>query len=118
MSRSNDRTSRTRRPASLVAEAETRVAECGLVVLVVALLLGAALISATPNQERMPTTTVRVGSGDTLWSLAHRYPVDGLTTGQTVELLSEINKLQDATIVTGAILRVPARTAPEGVAMR
>jgi LysM repeat protein len=88
-------------------------------VLIVIALMAAAWISGSREVERVPTTTHRVTVGDTLWSLARQYPVEGLTTGQTVELLQQVNDLDGATIVAGTCLRVPSDgVSDERLAMR
>lgn len=53
------------------------------------------------------TCEIEVASGDSLWSLAERYGVDGLDTSQTVDLLIEWNGLESATLQPGMFLVVP-----------
>lgn len=92
--------------------------EAGLLVLVIGTLLAAAALSATPRPTELTTTTVRVGAGESLWELAQRHPVRGMSTGQTVDLLAEINELEGAAIAEGAVLKVPASRGSSAVAMR
>jgi len=85
--------------------------------------LGAALIAVTlsagsSDLPRVSTMTVRVESGDTLWHLAKRHPVEGLTTEQTVELIVQHNQLTGATVQAGAQISVPARTSEIATAQR
>jgi len=92
----------------------------------VAILLGivAALVvttlatrSATPAD--VPTTHVRVEAGETLWSLAHDHPVDGLTTEQAVALIADLNDLGEGMpLHAGRTVRVPSPSAAGGVALR
>lgn len=53
------------------------------------------------------TCEIEVASGDSLWSLAERYGVDGLDTSQLVDLLIEWNGLESATLQPGMLLVVP-----------
>lgn len=92
--------------------------EIGLVLLVACSLVAAALLSQAPRPASVRTTTVRVGTGDSLWEIARRFPVRGLTTGETVDLLVEINGLDSASIVSGAEIRVPAAPRTDAFAMR
>lgn len=92
--------------------------ECGLVALVVCVLLVAAFVSTSVRPDVMRTTTVRVDSGDSLWEIAARFPVDGLTTGETVDLIVELNDLKSVQVPAGSSLRVPAGPASDAVAMR
>lgn len=94
------------------------IAEGGLLVLVLGVLLCAAFLSASPKPADLRTTTVQVGAGDSLWKMAQRYPVDGLTTGETVDLIAELNQLDNATIAAGTSLKVPASAESNSVAMR
>jgi nucleoid-associated protein YgaU len=47
-------------------------------------------------------TTVRVGSGDSLWGIATRH-------GTTVDAIVRVNGLRSKTIFPGQTLRIPAR---------
>ena len=76
--------------------------------MVVILLFAAAWFSGRSALPRTDTTSIRVEQGDTLWSLAERHQVDGMTTAQTVELLAQLNQIDDATIRVGDVLDVPA----------
>ena len=85
--------------------------------------LGAVLIAVTlgagsADVPKVSTMTVRVESGDTLWQLAKRHPVQGLTTEQTVELIVEHNQLAGATVQAGAQISVPARASATATAQR
>ena len=54
------------------------------------------------------TQRVMVDSGDSLWSLAERHPVPGMTTGDTVRLMKRWNHLEHAVLVPGQELYVAA----------
>lgn len=52
---------------------------------------------------------VRVHTGDSLWSLAEEYPVEGLTTQETSDMIRSVNHLERGSLDAGAVLKVPAR---------
>ncbi len=54
--------------------------------------------------------TVRVQSGDSLWSLAQEHPIDGLSTQETSDMIRSVNHLERASLDAGAVLKVPARS--------
>lgn len=54
--------------------------------------------------------TVRVQSGDSLWSLAQEHPIDGLSTRETSDLIRNVNHLEHGSLDAGAHLKVPARS--------
>ena len=53
--------------------------------------------------------TVRVHTGDSLWSLAEEHPVEGLTTQETSDMIRSANHLERGSLDAGAVLKVPAR---------
>lgn len=53
--------------------------------------------------------TVRVHTGDSLWSLAEEHPVEGLTTQETSDMIRSVNHLERGSLNAGAVLKVPAR---------
>lgn len=54
--------------------------------------------------------TVRVQSGDSLWSLAQEHSVDGLTTQETSDMIRSVNHLEHGSLDAGDVLKVPARS--------
>ena len=54
--------------------------------------------------------TVRVQSGDSLWSLAQEHSVDGLTTQETSDIIRSVNHLEHGSLDAGDVLKVPARS--------
>ena len=54
--------------------------------------------------------TVRVQSGDSLWSLAQKHPIDGLSTQETSDMIRSVNHLDRGSLDAGAVLKVPARS--------
>lgn len=54
--------------------------------------------------------TIRVQSGDSLWSLAEEYPIEGLSTQETSDMIRNVNHLEHGSLAAGAYLKVPARS--------
>ena len=54
--------------------------------------------------------TVRVQSGDSLWSLAQEHPIEGLSTQETSDMIRSVNHLEHGSLDAGAHLKVPARS--------
>lgn len=54
--------------------------------------------------------TVRVQSGDSLWSLAQEHPIEGLSTQETSDMIRSVNHLEHGSLNAGAHLKVPARS--------
>lgn len=125
------RTYRTRiyelpaRPAcavpSAVPEPRSRLsASCSAAVVVALLiaLIGAAwfmLSSANRAYSEAAASTERqaivVEPGESLWSLADEYGIDGLSTRETSDIIRSWNGLDSSTLQPGDTLLVPAHTA-------
>lgn len=54
--------------------------------------------------------TIRVQTGDSLWSLAEEYPIEGLSTQETSDMIRNVNHLEHGSLAAGAHLKVPARS--------
>ena len=54
--------------------------------------------------------TIRVQPGDSLWSLADEYPIEGLSTQETSDMIRNVNHLEHGSLAAGAHLKVPARS--------
>lgn len=54
--------------------------------------------------------TIRVQSGDSLWSLAQEHPIEGLSTQETSDMIRDVNHLEHGSLDAGAHLKVPARS--------
>lgn len=54
--------------------------------------------------------TIRVQPGDSLWSLAEEYPIEGLSTLETSDMIRNVNHLEHGSLAAGAHLKVPARS--------
>ncbi len=83
-----------------------------VVAIVLLLILGAVVTASGPQERASVVRTVRVESGQTLWSIARSNPVPGLTTQQTAELIAHTNGLTDNRIAAQSSLKVPV--APSG----
>lgn len=46
--------------------------------------------------------TVRVQSGDSLWSLAQEHPIEGLSTQETSDMIRDVNHLEHGSLDAGA----------------
>lgn len=54
--------------------------------------------------------TIRVQPGDSLWSLAEEYPIEGLSTQETSDMIRNVNHLEHGSLAASAHLKVPARS--------
>ena len=54
----------------------------------------------------MLRSTITVGAGDSLWTIASDYPVDGVSTPELVEWLKDENDLTSAALALGQSLTV------------
>lgn len=54
--------------------------------------------------------TIRVQPGDSLWSLAEEYPIEGVSTQETSDMIRNVNHLEHGSLAAGAHLKVPARS--------
>lgn len=90
-----------------------------IVVLAVALtlffVLATSIFSArhaayAESASNVTYETVRVQSGDSLWSLAQEHPIEGLSTQETSDMIRNVNHLEHCSLDAGAHLKVPARS--------
>jgi hypothetical protein len=93
--------------------------ECVILAVTAGLLLLTA-IAPLSGRARLgvATETVRISSGDTLWSIASEHPVTGLDTAGTVDLIGEINDLDGSELVAGDTVLVPADGSNGNLTMR
>lgn len=102
--RDHSRAVRTAAPLASFRALALVVATCVLVFSVIPSVLGRVTFEhALAGTE---TQQVIVDSGDSLWSLAERHPVPGMTTGDTVRLMKRWNHLEHAALVPGQELYV------------
>jgi len=108
-----------RRPQMRTRNGALSGTEIAILVGIMAALVITTLATRSTTPTDVPTIHVRVEAGETLWSLADEHPVDGLTTEQAVVLIADMNNLDDGTpLHAGRTIRVPSRTAADGVALR
>lgn len=97
---------------------ETATASRDVLLAAVALLLLIAAVASSVIGKAEPAVTAThvVSSGDTLWNLAERHPVHGLSTAQTVDLIERMNGLESALLEPGVSIALPA--APDDDTVR
>lgn len=54
-----------------------------------------------------PTKIVEVTTGDTLWNIAEKNPIDGLSITETVDAIKMVNDLDSGLLTPGMELSVP-----------
>ena len=108
---------RSQRVATTSAPAALKVST--IVALAVALtlffVLATSIFSArhaayAESVSNVTYETVRVQSGDSLWSLAQEHPIEGLSTQETSDMIRDVNHLEHGSLDAGAHLNVPARS--------
>jgi predicted nucleic acid-binding protein len=57
--------------------------------------------------DTVPTQTITVNAGDSLWTIASAHPVDGVSTPELVSWLMDENDLASAVLALGQSLTVP-----------
>lgn len=82
------------------------------------LLIASAAMSGHERPVGVPTTTVLVDGGDTLWSVAREHPIEGLSTAQTADLILELNDAKSPVLLDGQSLVVPSDPPPSAIALR
>lgn len=101
----------TARAGARAAQVESGVTPIEIAILlslVVLLFLAAARATTPPVPDALHTMSVRVAPSETLWELASTYRLEGRSTAQTVETIRALNELEDAVLVPGTVLEVPA----------
>lgn len=104
------------KPSQAQATPRSQVAiSAAIVVLLLGLFIGAAWITLageriayTQAMADTPTQTIRVSSGDSLWSIAEAHGIDNLDTRQTIEVIRAWNDLDSSMLKPGMELTVPA----------
>lgn len=74
---------------------------------VVALVVGAASVSATTSAERGPVATVVVQPGQTLWGVAEQVAPDR-DPREVVHAIVEVNDLPGSVVAPGQSLAIPS----------
>ena len=103
---------RSQRVATTSAPAALKVST--IVALAVALtlffVLATSIFSArhaayAESVSNVTYETVRVQSGDSLWSLAQEHPIEGLSTQETSDMIRDVNHLEHGSLDAGAVLK-------------
>ena len=91
----------------------SRVAAIGIVACMV-LVLGISFISDNMHHKQVldnfmasNPTSINVMSGDSLWSIASKYPIDGASTQEVVSSIVEVNDLSTTNLYPGQHIVVP-----------
>jgi hypothetical protein len=88
--------------------------------LALALLFAAAWFTTDARRPsaQYERVAVRAEAGDTAWSLARDYPVPGLTTAETAQLIISGNGIGSGPVQAGDVVLVPHVGDTSQVAMR
>lgn len=109
----------TRNQQAAVAPARVALKVSTIVAVAVALtlffVLATSVFSArhaayAESVSNVTYETIRVQPGDSLWSLAEEYPIEGLSTQETSDMIRNVNHLEHGSLAAGAYLKVPARS--------
>jgi len=73
-------------------------------------IFGARHAAYAESASNVTYETVRVRSGDSLWSLAQEHPIEGLSTQETSDMIRNVNHLEHGSLDAGVHLKVPARS--------
>ena len=91
----------------------SRAAAIGIVACMV-LVLGISFISDNMHHKQVldnfmasNPTSINVMSGDSLWSIASKYPIDGASTQEVVSSIVEVNDLSTTNLYPGQHIVVP-----------
>ncbi|MDZ4654521.1 MAG: LysM peptidoglycan-binding domain-containing protein [Coriobacteriia bacterium] len=87
--------------------------EIFLLVLFVITIIAAAVGPSLVRDRVVPdeTVTIKVSEDETLWEIARAHPIVGMTTGETIGAIYELNDMTGSYIVAGQLLVVPADPA-------
>lgn len=80
-----------------------------MVALVVGAVIGSMFSKAHSQSVPVSPTVVKVGAGDTVWSLATRFPRSGVTTGARMHQILRANPNLSGTLYAGDTIVIPAR---------
>ena len=80
-----------------------------MVALVIGAVIGSMFSKAHSQSVPVPPTVVKVGIGDTVWSLAKRYPKSGVTTGARMHQILRANPELSGTLYAGDTVVIPGR---------
>ena len=92
-------------------------AEVAALVIITAALIAGPIVTRSHAQS-FETASVLTSTGDTLWTIANRYPVPGLSTAESVEVISRLNGIESSSLSVGASILVPRESENLAVAMK
>lgn len=110
-----DSRSQTTRTRATAADAAARIETLLLIAVAISLALAAMQGSDALLHSSLRTQDVRVEPGQSLWTLAKQYPVDGADTARTVDIIASLNGLNDGVVRAGSTVRVPVANTDQGV---
>lgn len=99
----------TRRMARKLQAERRRRTVWVMVALVIGAVIGSMFSKAHSQSVPVPPTVVKVGIGDTVWSLAKRYPKSGVTTGARMHQILRANPGLSGTLYAGDTVVIPGR---------
>ena len=97
-------------PARVALRVPTIVAAFTLFFVLATSVFNARHAAYAESVSNITYETIRVQSGDSLWSLAEEYPIEGLSTQETSDMIRNVNHLEHGSLAAGAHLKVPARS--------
>lgn len=112
------RTSASRSCPRIAVSAHTRkfyvaLEWVALAVLAISLVSASVTLATRSLPDEIQTRPVRIERGDSLWSVAAAYPVDGLSTAETADLIRRANGMQGSAVYAGQLIQVPDTTASQ-----
>lgn len=114
----NIATGGSRGRARRATAALSAVERAALVAILALLVIGVWVTSARPTTQ-VHTQRVLTAPGDTLWTLASRYPVAGMTTQEEADLIGALNGIGGgASVPTQHAVVVPSTASEAAVALR
>lgn len=99
----------TRRMARKLQAERRRRTLWVVVALVVGAVIGSMFSKAHSQSVPVPPTVVKAGIGDTVWSIAKRYPRSGVTTGTRMHQILKANPALGNTLYAGDTVVIPSR---------
>ena len=99
----------TRRMARKLQAERRRRSLWVVVALVIGAVIGSMFSKAHSQSVPVPPTVVTAGIGDTVWSIAKRYPRSGVTTGGRMHQILKANPALGNTLYAGDTVVIPSR---------
>lgn len=83
---------------------------------VIALVVGLVLASGQREQAQPEFVSIKIHSGETLWSVAEDHPIDGFSTAETARLIASANDIRGSLVQAESTLKVPATAGTSALA--